>query len=160
MITVEQYLNHWRVNYDFVKVPDAELTQELRDNAIITVAKANALLAAFAAHWRAKDPLVVPERRERSRGWRPRSVNDWMVAEHERNPKAPRAAKRSNHILCRAIDIGDGNGNLDRFCVETAVLTDLDLWIEHPDSTLGWCHVQIVSPALWDATKPRWYKPF
>lgn len=160
MITVEKYLNHWRVNYGHVVVPETELTQELRDNAIITVERANALLDAFAAYWKEKAPLVVVERRECSSGWRPRSVNDWMVEEHERNPKAPRAAKRSNHILCRAIDIRDGNGNLDKFCLATTVLVDLDLWIEHPDATPGWCHAQIVSPALWDAMKPRWYKPF
>jgi hypothetical protein len=102
-----------------------ELNRELRANAGLTVARANALLecAGFAG--------TV------SSGWRPHAINTAI----------PTASARSKHLTCQAIDLGDGDDALDSWCVHNLrVLKELGLWLEHPDATPGWCHVQIVPP--------------
>jgi hypothetical protein len=102
-----------------------ELSGELRTNAALTVARANALLerAGFAG--------IV------NSGWRPHAINAAI----------PRASARSKHLTCQAIDLDDLNDALDTWCLHNlCVLEDLGLWLEHPDATPGWCHVQIVPP--------------
>jgi hypothetical protein len=56
-------------------------------------------------------------------------------------------AKKSNHMICLAVDFKDPYGTLDAFCMENPdILEDCGLWQEHPDSTPGWCHLQAVPP--------------
>jgi hypothetical protein len=54
------------------------------------------------------------------------------------------------HCLGQAIDINDSDGALDMFCMANSedggLLEQIGLWLEHPDSTTSWCHVQIVPP--------------
>jgi len=102
-----------------------ELNSELRANAALTVACANALLerAGFAG--------IV------NSGWRPHAINAAI----------PSASTRSKHLTCQAIDLCDVDDALDAWCIHNlCVLGDLGLWLEHPDATPGWCHVQIVPP--------------
>lgn len=102
-----------------------ELTDDLRQNAAQTVARANVLLQAFGE-----------ERKVRS-GWRPAVVNAGI----------PNAAPKSKHMTCQAIDIDDPEGDLDEWCMEHQdVLESIGLWQEFPGATKGWCHVQIVPP--------------
>ena len=125
MITLEDYLNHWTINYSNADVPEEELTQEMRADAQITVDKANELLAQFG------------EERTITSGWRPVEVNKLV----------PGAAAFSNHTRCLAVDISDPHGDLDEWTLEhPEVLEDIGLWQEHPASTKGWCHVQTVAP--------------
>ena len=125
MITLENYLNHWTVNYPSADVPDDELTEEMQLDAQTTIDKANQLLAQFG------------EERGITSGWRPVEVNRLV----------PGAALYSNHTRCRAVDIADPSGDLDEWCLDNQqVLVDIGLWQEHPASTKGWCHVQIVPP--------------
>lgn len=126
MITVEQYLEQWKVHYSHVRVDVAkELTDEMRRDAQTTVDCANQLLADFG------------EEREITSGWRPVAVNRVV----------PGAALRSKHSECRAVDIADPDGDLDEWCLDNAnVLAQIGLWLEHPSATKGWCHVQIVPP--------------
>ena len=85
-------------------------------------------------------PLIV------SSGWRPPSLNAHVKG----------AAPKSNHQLGLACDFKDTDGSLDKFCMENlSVLEDLGLYLEHPDSTQGWCHLQIVSPK----SKKRVFRP-
>jgi hypothetical protein len=101
------------------------LTQTLRENAEETVSKANQLLQRFG------------EARKVTSGWRPPSVN----------AVTPRAAKRSLHMTCEAIDLEDEDGQLDDWCLDhPEVLQEIGLWQEHPASTKDWCHLQIVPP--------------
>jgi hypothetical protein len=103
----------------------AELTDELRANAALTVQRANLLLA------RAGLKRVV------NSGWRPAAVNATV-----RN-----ASKRSKHMLCLAIDLGDDDDALDAWCMaHLKVLEEIGLWLEHPSATPRWCHVQTVPP--------------
>jgi hypothetical protein len=110
----------------------AELTEEIKANAEITVDRVNRLLEAFG-----KDRRV-------NSGWRPAAVN----------AATPKAAKRSKHMMAQACDIEDKDGELDKFCMSNLkVLEDIGLWLEHPSATKtpdrfgeGWCHVQIVPP--------------
>lgn len=119
MLTVEQYLSQHGAGHE------AELTDELRANAQVTVDKANQLLAAFGE-----------ERGQRS-GWRPQSVNDAM----------PNAAHASFHITCQAIDLDDDDRRLQNWCVENLpTIASIGLWMENKIATPSWTHVQIVPP--------------
>lgn len=103
-----------------------ELTDELCCNAALVVERVNRLLA------RAGLARTV------SSGWRPPAVN----------AAVPGAAPRSKHLTCQAIDIDDEDDALDAWCLaHLEVLEELGLWLEHPDATPSWCHLQIVPPA-------------
>jgi hypothetical protein len=61
--------------------------------------------------------------------------------------KAAGGTKLSNHMVCLACDFADPDGALDAWCM--ANLHELEkagLWLEHPDATPGWCHLQAVPP--------------
>jgi hypothetical protein len=51
-------------------------------------------------------------------------------------------------MQCLAIDLEDVDGTLDKWCFANAslVLRDLALWLEHPDATPTWTHVQLKPP--------------
>jgi hypothetical protein len=103
-----------------------ELTAELLANARATLRRANRLL----------DAAGIADGRVNS-GWRPPSVNAAI----------PNASPRSRHLTCQAIDLGDPADELDAWCMTNLqVLERLGLWLEHPDATPGWCHVQTVPP--------------
>ena len=106
------------------RFPD-ELTDEKRSNAEEMVDKANELLTRFG------------ETRKVNSGWRPASINKATVG----------AAPKSKHMTCEAIDFEDKDGSLDAWCLENLdVLQEIGLWLEHPDSTPNWCHLQTLAP--------------
>ena len=90
-------------------------------------------------------------------------MKDWGVALHV-NPSTksfisgvdfggfrpqycPIGAPKSNHKKGLAVDIYDPYNQLDLWCMNNhAILEELGLWLEHPSSTKGWCHVQAVPP--------------
>lgn len=52
-------------------------------------------------------------------------------------------AKNSAHLTCEAVDISDVNGDLKEFLVKNVELLEkAGLWMEHPDRTPSWCHLQ------------------
>jgi len=103
----------------------AELTPELRANARETVRRVNRLLKHAG--------LTAAV----SSGWRPAAVNATV----------PGAAPGSKHISCLAIDLEDPKGALDTWCMANlGALEDIGLWLEHPDATPGWCHLQTQPP--------------
>lgn len=56
-------------------------------------------------------------------------------------------AKKSNHIMCLAVDFVDNDGALAKFVKENVpVLEKLGLYVEDLAHTPGWVHLQIVSP--------------
>lgn len=103
----------------------AELTPELRANARETVRRVNRLLQRAGLA------------RKVTSGWRPAAVNATV----------PGAAKGSKHITCIAIDLEDRDGALDAWCMaHLDVLEELGLWLEHPNATPDWCHLQTLPP--------------
>ncbi|WP_374335552.1 hypothetical protein [Methyloversatilis sp.] len=127
MLTLEQY---W-MKRD--KAYASDLTDEIRENAAETVRRANLLLEKFYAD----RPNAV--KRKVNSGWRPPAVNQ----------KTKNAAPKSNHMLARAVDIGDQDGELDKWLMTVSgqnALEEIGLWMEHPSATPGWAHVQIVPP--------------
>lgn len=103
-----------------------ELDVTLRANALATVSRVNALL-----HLAGAAEATV------NSGWRPYSINAAI----------PNASARSRHLTCQAIDLRDRDGILDAWCLRNLDrLAELELWLEHPCATPGWCHVQTVPP--------------
>lgn len=102
-----------------------EWTPEIEANAQLTMTKADQLLTAFG------------EERSVNSGWRPAAVNTATAG----------AAPRSKHMTAQAIDLSDPEGDLDEWCfARPDLLEKLGLWMEHPASTKGWCHLQTVPP--------------
>lgn len=102
-----------------------ELTRELRASARETLRRVNRLLRRAGLA------------RKVTSGWRPAAVN----------AAVPGAAKGSKHLSCQAIDLEDRDGRLDAWCMANPdALEELQLWLEHPDATPGWCHLQILPP--------------
>ncbi len=107
----------------------SELTGEIRANAAKTVEKANALLSEFVK--------AGGSERAVTSGWRPSAVS----------ASISNAAPKSKHMTGQAIDLADPEGDFDEWCfANLSVLQELGLWLEHPASTKGWTHVQVVPP--------------
>ncbi len=60
----------------------------------------------------------------------------------------------SKHLIGAAVDLSDGGGLIDTWLFndqmdmqDDSILSKLDLFMEHPDDTPGWCHLQIYPPA-------------
>ncbi len=73
-------------------------------------------------------------------GWRPPTVN----------AATPGASATSWHMRGRAVDIHDPGGALDAWLLTPEgqfALEQCGLWLEHPDDTPGWAHVQDAPPA-------------
>lgn len=126
MITLPQY---WMGrDQQFASV----LTEEIRQNAIETVARSNRLLSLGG--FEHLDTI--------SSGWRPEGINAGVA----------NAAKGSRHIYGQAIDIRDLDRMFARWCCDnTDALADVGLWMEHPDWTYSrfgnhWVHLQVVPP--------------
>lgn len=100
------------------------LTFELMENAIHTVELVNELLEV--------------------------SGFDRKVTSGYRTPEANAAAggaRKSNHMTCKACDLEDKDGKLDEWCFNNQIqLSKIGLYLEHPDATKGWCHLQTVAP--------------
>lgn len=102
-----------------------QLTPEIVKNAEWLLYQVN-LLGKF---W--KEPFIVTS------GWRPPQEN-----------KKANGAKKSNHLRGLAIDLRDTAGDLDELLfAEQDILLQCGLYLEHPNSTPGWAHLQCVPPA-------------
>lgn len=72
-----------------------------------------------------------------SSGYRPATINAATKG----------AAKKSNHIICAAVDFKDADGKLKDFCMNNLhILEACGLWMEAPEATPTWLHVQIFPP--------------
>lgn len=120
MITLETYLNNKEKEY-----PD-EWNFILEKAALSLLEKINGLFAEIDF----KDPVVTS-------GFRPPSYN----------AKVPRAAKRSKHTTCHAIDIADVNNELESKLTDK-LLEKYGLYIEDPGVTdkRSYIHFQDIAP--------------
>jgi uncharacterized protein YcbK (DUF882 family) len=72
-------------------------------------------------------PLIV------SSGYRPGKYN-----------QAAGGAKGSLHLSCQAVDFADADGKLKEYCVHNQlVLEACGLWMESPDRTPSWVHLDV-----------------
>lgn len=120
LITISEYLMGRDIAYR------GDFTTEIAVNAAATVTRINKFLqrSGFDGHVNS--------------GWRPPSLNAATMG----------AAPRSKHMLALACDLHDVDGHIDRWCIDNPqALEELELWQESPNSTPGWCHLQIVPPA-------------
>ena len=121
MITLEQYWMGRDVEYA------ADLTQEIRANAQVTVDRVNTLLE------RANAGSTHTVRS----GWRP-----WTL-----NAATPGASTTSKHLSGSAVDIADNDRYLADWCAANQVdLVVAELWCEDFRYTPTWVHFQIVPP--------------
>jgi hypothetical protein len=57
---------------------------------------------------------------------------------------AAKGAKNSSHLTCEACDFADPDGALDLWCTQHLdILEECGLWLESPQNTPGWTHLQI-----------------
>lgn len=76
---------------------------------------------------------------------------DWQMKSGYRSPEynggVSGAAVNSKHMTGQAVDVYDPDGELDEWLAgRPEVLDNCALWLEHPGSTKGWCHLQSVPP--------------
>lgn len=114
------------------------LSEQLKANLADLLTKLNRLRVAYGK------PMIV------SSGYRPGAYN----------VKAGGAAK-SLHQTCQACDFLDKDGQLDLWLMKNVrLLQDIGLYIEHPDWTPGWSHIQCVAPLSGSTVfKPGTKKP-
>lgn len=119
IISIEDYYKGREVEFA------GELTQEMKNNAVRLLSIVNNIIREISGR--------LPNFQwDVTSGWRPPSINMKLGGK----PK-------SNHIMCRAIDISDPQGRLDAFFVANeGVLRKHGCAIEHPDDTPNWCHIQ------------------
>jgi hypothetical protein len=102
------------------------LTTSMLSNAEELLRRVNAML----------ETVPLPQTWKVSSGYRPAEIN----------AKTPNAAKRSLHMTCQAVDIID-DGRLAAWCKQPfGALEKFNLWMESPDKTPTWCHLQSVAP--------------
>jgi len=107
-----------------------QLTDEIREHAADLLGRVNLLLT-----WAAKDgvrALYVAS------GWRPAAINDATA----------NAAHGSKHLTGDGIDLRDnGTRDLVRWCCKNLdALEEIGLWMEDPQWTPTWLHVQRLPP--------------
>ena len=72
-----------------------------------------------------------------SSGYRPAAINTTVKG----------AAKKSNHMICLAVDFVDRDGKLAEYCLNNLkLLEEFGIWLEDPAFTKGWVHMQAVPP--------------
>jgi hypothetical protein len=107
-------------------------SEQVRSNAAETARRVSLLLNSFGSD------------RKLTSGFRDR----------ESNARA-HGAKASAHIEGRAVDIEDHDGRLALYCVQNQdLLAHIQLWVENPQYTKGWVHVQT------RPTTERVFKPY
>lgn len=100
---------------------DYPLSLELERNLDDLHAALNAFRAIYGK------PMLVTS------GYRPGHYNDYAGG-----------SKSSAHLVCLACDFADVSGELDAFCMENQdILEACGLYLEHPDATPGWCHLDM-----------------
>jgi len=103
----------------------SDLTPEIRANAADLLVRVNALLSLYGF------PTTL------NSGWRPKTVQMKV------NPRAP----NSKHVSGHAVDIGDVDGKLKNWCMANLIqLERFGLYMEDPNSTPTWVHLQSVAP--------------
>lgn len=100
------------------------ITDQMRDNIDILLKAVNGLLNE------------VGMKNTVSSGYRPSAINSNAGG-----------AKKSAHLTCEAVDLVDINQKLSRMLLKRQdILANFGLYMEHPDSTKTWIHLQTRRP--------------
>lgn len=103
------------------------LTPILEENLQRLLAAVNHLQLLYRQRF-GEDRKFVP-----TSGYRPGHYN-----------RAAGGTPNSAHLHCMALDIADPGGHIAKWIMENRnVLAECNLWLEHPDYTRGWVHVDI-----------------
>ena len=109
---------------DYIGPHREPYTEQMIGNATILLSRVNALMALCGFKTTVNS------------GWRPPAYNATI----------PNASPTSKHMTMQAIDLAD-TGQIAAYLNENRqILKDHGLWMEHPASTRGWCHLQSVPP--------------
>ena len=113
------------------------LTDEIRTNAAELLGRVN-LLLTWALRDNVRPALDARTVSHVASGWRPPEINNATA----------NAAKQSRHLTGEAIDLRDNaNRDLARWCLKNIdALEEIGLWMEDPQWTPSWVHLQIVPP--------------
>ena len=114
------------------RVTDWPPTASMLNDALLLASRCSQLLLSYMGATEIEsEPLV-------NSGYRPPDVNAATLG----------AAKHSNHMVCRAVDLADPDGVLTKWCQENLdLLAHFELYMEDPRWTRGWVHLQSVAPA-------------
>lgn len=83
-----------------------------------------------------------------------RSLQDHLRIYSQKGIHPPKVPMNSNHLIGKAVDISDPNGELMTWCIlNEGMLQSVGLWCEA--DTKGWTHFQTVSPK----SGKRFFKP-
>ena len=126
MITIANYAGKWLAHPDFTKPRE--------NNAAALLRQVNLLLNAAerAGVELKKNPATGSQvSGQQYGGFRPQSC--------------PEGAPMSAHKQAQAVDIYDPQGKLDAW-INDGILTQYQLYREHPDATPGWCHLSTRPP--------------
>ena len=132
MITLQQYWMGRDRRYG------TELTPEITGNAVVLLERVNQVLAR-AAEDHVQPALDNGTSTVVASGWRPKSVNDATA----------NGGKTSKHIIGCAIDLRDAvpDRPLARWCLRNRkLLEEVGLWMEDPQWTPSWVHLQSIPP--------------
>ena len=132
MITLADYWMGRDIRYP------ADLTDVVIDNAAELLDRVN-LLISHASQDGVQPVTDAATWTHVASGWRPKSVNDATSS----------AGKNSRHITGRAIDLRDDpvKRQLARWCLaHLDKLAEIGLWMEDPQWTPSWVHLQSIAP--------------
>lgn len=128
MVSLDQYVGLWASSPDW--------TYERKANGWKLLLSVNALMNEMEAQgvqFRVNPKTSSQVSGETYGGFRPQAC--------------PIGAPHSNHKEGLAIDLFDPTGEIDKWCMQHQDrLAFYGIYIEHPDSTPGWCHMQIIAP--------------
>lgn len=115
----------------------SDLTPEIRANAAELIGRVN-LLLSWAYGDNVRPALDAKSGTHIASGWRPPAINDATA----------NSAKLSKHLTGEAIDLRDsGTRDLARWCLRNLdALEEIGLWMEDPQWTPTWVHLQTVPP--------------
>jgi hypothetical protein len=124
----------------------AELTDPIRANIAELLGRVN-LLLAWAYGDGVRPALDKVTGTHVASGWRPKAIND----------TTSNAAHASKHLTGQGIDLRDnGTRDLARWCLKNEeALAEIGLWMERPQWTPTWVHLQSVPPG----SRRRYYIP-
>ena len=113
------------------RIKEEELTPEMKADMEDLLERVNRLLFDFYQ----RNPMTKKNRGITS-GYRSPAIN-----------AAIGGAKKSNHMICQAVDIEDGDGELGKWLMrQPEKLIEFDLYMESKTSTPNWVHLQLQKP--------------
>lgn len=130
IISIDLYYTDYVTKVDRRKEYSSDFTPEINANSIILLSKVNSLLTELGI-----------DSGDVTSGWRPPAINS----------KTANAAKRSAHMIGKAVDLLDNfNQDLAKLVASRPdLLRKYDLFMEDMGSTRGqntnWCHIDMMS---------------